>query len=365
MPVSLLHCIALSLVPGVGDVAAKKLVAYCGSPEAVFKAKKSHLLKIPGLGEITANSILNQNVFARAEKELTFIERQKIKPLFYLDDAYPKRLKHCSDSPTMLYFKGNANLNSEKIVSIVGTRNASEYGKKITQQLVSELKQHEVSVVSGLAYGIDICAHKAAVQQQLPTIAVLAHGLDRIYPPAHKSTAEKMLENGGWLTEFLSETNPDRENFPKRNRIVAGMSDAVVVVEAAITGGALITAEIANSYNRDVFAVPGKLEDAYSAGCNRLIKTNKAALLESAKDIAYLLNWDQVNKQAIAQQRLFIDLNAEEQKLVDVLKEKGNVAIDELCFHSEFTLSKVAGLLLNLEFNGVIKSLPGKVYQLY
>jgi DNA processing protein len=351
-------------VPGVGDVAAKKLIAFCGSPEAVFESKKNHLLKIPGMGEITASSIVNHSVFERAEKELKFIERNKIKPLFYLDEAYPKRLKHCADSPIMLYLKGNANLNNHKIVSIVGTRNASEYGKKITQQLIEDLKQHEVTIVSGLAYGIDICAHKAAIQQHLSTVAVLAHGLDRIYPAVHKSTADKMLENGAWLTEFMSETIPDRENFPKRNRIVAGMSDAVIVIEAALTGGALITAEIANTYNRDVFAVPGKLEDAYSAGCNRLIKTNKAALLESAKDIAYLLNWDNLTAQTKPQQSLFIELNMEEEKVVNVLKEKGNVAIDELCLHAEYPMSKVAGILLNLEFNGVIKSLPGKVYQL-
>jgi DNA processing protein len=364
MPHSLLHCIALSLIPGVGDVAAKKLVSYCGSPEGVFKTKKSHLLKIPGIGELTVNSILNHGVFDRAEKEIRFITKHKIEPLFYLDDAFPKRLRHCTDSPVMLYFKGNCDLNRDKPIGIVGTRNASEYGKKVTANLVAELAAYNASIISGMAYGIDICAHKAAVENQLPTIAVLAHGLDRLYPSNHKSTAERMLESGGLITEFMSETNPDRENFPKRNRIVAGMVDAVIVVEAGISGGALITAEIANTYNRDVFAVPGKLDDEYSAGCNRLIKTNKAALIESAKDIAYLLNWNNEPKKILQQQRLFVELNKEEEVLVQVIKEKGNIAIDDLSFLSSFPMSKVAGILLNLEFNGVVKSLPGKVYQL-
>lgn len=361
---SLLHNIALTLVPGVGDVAAKKLIAYCGSAEEVFKAKKNLLLKIPGMGEMTANSLVNQAVLSRADAELNFVLKHNIEVLFYLNDNYPKRLKHCADSPIILYFKGNANLNAEKIISIVGTRKASEYGKKNTQHLVEELSAQQVTVISGLAYGIDIYAHKAAVQHHVPTVAVLAHGLDRIYPPAHKATAEKMLEHGGLLTEFMSETNPDRENFPKRNRIVAGMADAVVVVEAAISGGALITAEIANTYNRDVFAVPGRLDDVYSEGCNRLIKTNKAALIESAKDIAYLLNWSRENQKPLAQQKLFMELNPEEEILVNVLREKGNSGIDDLMLLSEFTMSKVAGLLLTLEFNGVVKSLPGKVYQL-
>ena len=194
---SLLHAIALTLVPGIGDVAAKKLIAYCGSAEEVFKAKKNQLLKIPGMGEVTANSLLNHSVLTRAEKELKFISKYKIDALFYLDENYPKRLKHCADSPIMLYFKGKANLNAEKMISIVGTRKASDYGKKITQDLVAELSEHQVSIISGLAYGIDIYAHKAAVQNKLPTVAVLAHGLDRIYPLAHKSTAQKMLEEGG------------------------------------------------------------------------------------------------------------------------------------------------------------------------
>lgn len=361
---SLLHAIALTLIPGIGDVAAKKLIAYCGSPEEVFKAKKPHLLKIPGMGEATANALLNHSALSRAEKELEFAMKHNIEVLFYLDESYPKRLKHCNDNPIVLYFKGKANLNSEKMISIVGTRNATEYGKKITQHLVEDLREHQATIVSGLAYGIDIYAHKAALQQGLPTVAVLAHGLDRIYPPAHKVTAERMLEHGGILTEFMSETNPDRENFPKRNRIVAGMSDAVVVIEAALSGGALITADIANTYNRDVFAVPGKLGDVYSEGCNRLIKTNKAALIESAKDIAYLLNWNREAASVQVQRKLFVELNPEEEIVVEVMKQKGNIAIDDLTLLSEFPMSKVAGILLNLEFNGVVKSLPGKVYQL-
>lgn len=361
---SVLHCIALTLIPGVGDIGAKKLVAYCGSPEEIFRAKKNHLLKIPGMGVVTVNSILNQNVLKRAEQELKFIQKYKIQTYFYLDENYPKRLKHCPDSPIMLYHKGNTDFNSPHVVSVVGTRKATEYGKKITQKIIEELAVHKTTIVSGLAYGIDICAHKTALHCGIPTVAVLAHGLDRIYPLAHKPIAEKMLEQGGLLTEFMSETNPDRENFPKRNRIVAGMVDAVIVIEASITGGALITAEIANTYSRDVFAVPGRLDDTFSEGCNRLIKTNKAALIESVKDIEYLLGWTTDEKKPKPQQKLFVDLSPEEERLVNMLREKGNTAIDDLSILSEFPMSKVAGLLLNLEFNGVVKSLPGKVYQL-
>lgn len=358
------HSIALTLIPGVGDVAAKKLIAYCGSPTAVFKTKKSQLLKIPGLGEATASSILHQKVLKQAEKEVKFIEHHKIEVLYYLADNYPKRLKHCQDAPLLLYHKGTTKFNEGKMLSIVGTRNATEYGKNITRQLIEELKIHQVTIISGLAYGIDICAHKAALQHELKTVAVLAHGLDRLYPPAHKTVADKIIEKGGLLTDFISETNPDRENFPKRNRIVAGLSDATIVVEASNKGGALITAEIANSYNRDVFAVPGRLNDTFSSGCNRLIKTNKAALIESAKDIEYLLGWTAEEKVGPKQQKLFVELSSEEETIVQLLSKHGNLPVDDLTLLSELSMSKVAALLLNLEFNGLVKSLPGKVYQL-
>ncbi len=357
--------IGLSLIPGVGDVVAKKLIAYCGGAEAVFSEKKSGLLKIPGVGTSLVNAILAQKVLHRAEREIAFIQKNNIQPLFYLDEKYPKRLKYCDDGPVMLYCKGQMDLNAQRIVSIVGTRQASDYGKKICVNIVEELVTHNVLVVSGLAYGIDICAHKAALKNNLQTIGVVAHGLDRVYPSLHTSISEKMQNNGGLVTEFLSKTNPDRENFPQRNRIIAGLADAVIVVETRMRGGALITAEIANSYSRDVFAVPGRLNDPYSEGCNWFIKINKAALLQSVKDLEYLMGWETIEgKKQSRQKKMFVELNSDEKVLVDILTDDGSLAIDLLCLKSKMSTSKVASMLLNLEFSGVIKCLPGNVYQL-
>lgn len=366
MSENLKHKIALTLIPNIGDILAKRLVAYCGSPQAVFEEKKASLEKIPGIGQVYANSIANQVDFNRVEEEIRFIEKNNIAPLFYLDSNYPKRLNHCEDSPVMLYYKGNADLNNPKIISIVGTREATEYGKALCEQLVKELVEHNVLIVSGLAYGIDICAHKAAINNSLPTVCTLAHGLDRIYPAIHQQTAQKMLENGGWLTDFMSGTNPDRENFPRRNRIVAGIADATIVIESKKTGGSLITADIANSYNRDVFAFPGRINDTQSEGCNNLIKQNKAALIQSAADIVYILGWEsaKTKKNQPQQKQLFLELSHEEEVLVNALKDKISITIDELCFISKLPMSKVSALLLNLEFSGVVRSLPGKAYTL-
>ena len=360
----LLYQIGITLIPGVGDIVGKKLIAYCGSIEAVFKEKKKLLLKIPGIGKSTVNSIINQNILERAEEEIRFIEKYKIDTLFYLDDKYPYRLKQCEDSPMLLFYKGTADLNAPKIISIVGTRKASEYGKEICSSLIEGLIEQNILIVSGLAYGIDTCAHKTSLESNLKTVGVLAHGLDKVYPQLNKSLAEKMLNNGGLLTEFLSKTTPDRENFPKRNRIIAGLSDAVIVIESAIRGGALITADIANSYNRDVFAVPGRLYDKYSQGCNNLIKTNRAALVQSAEDIKYIMGWEIMKKKTKKQQRLFIKLSPEEETIVNILKEKQELGIDKISSLSKLSASKVASALLNLEFEGIIKCLPGKVYRM-
>ncbi|MCK4288313.1 MAG: DNA-processing protein DprA [Bacteroidales bacterium] len=360
----LLYQIGITLIPGVGDIVGKKLIAYCGSVEAVFKEKKKLLLKIPGIGKSTVNSIINQNILERAEEEIKFIEKYKIDTLFYLDDKYPYRLKQCEDSPMLLFYKGTADLNAPKIISIVGTRKASEYGKEICSSLIEGLVEQNILIVSGLAYGIDTCAHKTSLESNLKTVGVLAHGLDKVYPQLNKSLAEKMLNNGGLLTEFLSKTTPDRENFPKRNRIIAGLSDAVIVIESAIRGGALITADIANSYNRDVFAVPGRLYDKYSQGCNNLIKTNRAALVQSAEDIKYIMGWEITKKKSKKQQRLFIKLSPEEETIVNILKEKQELGIDKISSLSKLSASKVASALLNLEFEGIIKCLPGKVYRM-
>lgn len=360
---NLKYKIALTLIPHIGDILAKRLVAYCGSPQAVFEEKRAALEKIPGIGSTYAASVINHGAFGRAEEEIAFIEKSDITPLFYLDNNYPKRLFNCDDSPVMLYYKGNANLNADKIISIVGTRDATEYGKKMCEKLVEDLSSLNVMIVSGLAYGIDICAHKAALDNSLPTVCTLAHGLDRIYPAINKSTAEKMLENGGWLTDFTSKTAPDRENFPRRNRIVAGIADATVVIESKKSGGSLITADIANSYNRDVFAFPGRVGDTQSEGCNNLIKQNKAALIQSASDLIYLMGWEQKKLgKAVVQKELFVSLSPEEELIVGILKDKTTITIDDLCFASQLPMSKVSTLLLTLEFSGVVKSLPGKAY---
>ena len=357
--------IAITLIPGVGPVLARNLISYCGGIEAVFREKESRLVKIPEIGPITAHAIAHHDVFERAEAECLFIEQNEIAAYFYLDNDYPQRLKNCSDAPLLLYFKGKADLNKERIVAIVGTRNATDYGKTVTENLVQELSQHDVLIISGLAYGIDIYAHKACVLNNICNIGVLAHGLDRIYPGNHKGTTKKMVTNGGLLTEFPSQTNPDRENFPSRNRIVAGMSDAIIVVESAEKGGSLITADIANSYNRDVFAVPGNINQQYSRGCNELIRDNKAALINSANDLLKMMSWDTSEKNTTKKQReLFIEFTGEEKLLVDVLSDNPSIDIDTIATTTKIPLGKASALLLRLELNGIVKSLPGKQYQL-
>jgi DNA processing protein len=358
--------IALTLINGVGDILAKNLVAYCGSAEEVFKTGKSKLEKIPGIGSYVASAIQkNKEAFEKAESEIAFIEKNKISPLFFTDANYPNRLKHCSDSPILLFYKGTANLNAEKIVSVVGTRTPSLDGKILTEKLVTDLQKTGCLIVSGMAYGIDVEAHKSALHCGLETIGVMAHGLDRVYPSSHSNYAKEMITQGGLLTEFLSETNPDRENFPKRNRIVAGMCDAIVVVESKKDGGSLITTTIANSYNKDVFAFPGKPGDPLSEGCNGLIKLNKASLIENADDLIYHMNWNLNLKQKPSSQiPLSISLSEEEQQIMNAFKEKQSLHIDEICYATNFTVSQTSSYLLQLEFSNIIKSLPGKMYRL-
>jgi len=363
---TLLYNIAITCIPNIGDITAKKLIAYCGSSEQVFKEKKQILAKVPGIGEINAQNIIQNTSFALdlAEHELNFIRKNNIKPLFFLDDNYPKRLVHCEDGPVIFYTKGNTNFNQQKVISIVGTRKSTDYGIEFCEQLIKELTAHQPLIISGLAFGVDICAHKAALQNNLQTVGIVAHGLDRLYPKAHQSTANKMLQNGGLATEFKSGTNPDRENFPKRNRIVAGLSDLTIVIESSKKGGSLITAGLANDYNRDVFALPGRIHDKQSEGCNTLIKSNKAHLIQSAKDIEYIMSWEAAKKTQPRQAQLFSELSKEEKMLTNTMIGKGKMAIDNIALEAKFPMSKTASLLLELEFNGVVKSLPGKMYKL-
>lgn len=362
---SLKYQIALSLLEGVGPITAKNLVAYCGSVEAIFEDPdlKNALDKTPRAGRKILQAIKDPKLFDRVEKELAFIQRQAIKPIFYLDDDYPLRLKQGEDSPILMYLDGQVDLDAPKILSIVGTRNATEQGKKVCEKIIEELAPHNPLIVSGLAYGIDICAHRAALRNNLPTVAVVAHGLNRIYPGEHASVAREMTTNGGILTDKESSAKFVPGNFPSRNRIVAGLADATLVIESAKSGGSLITADIANSYSRDVLAVPGRAGDKYSEGCNNLIKWNKAALVTSAADIEAYLGWQKEAKSQ-DQTRLWIDLPAEQQQLVDVIKENGKAEIDALSSKTGMTVAKAASLLLEMEFSGVVRSLPGKVYTL-
>lgn len=364
---STLHQIALTFTKNIGDHLAKVLVSYCGSAEAVFEASPKKLLQIPGIGSKFIEQLNFTEALKRAEQEMVFVEKNNIKVLFYSDAAYPKRLKNCADSPALLYYNGNADLNQTRVISVVGTRNATDYGKQLCRELIEDLKAYDVIVVSGLAYGIDIAAHKESVRMDIPTVGVLAHGLDRIYPAQNRSVAEKMVHNGGLITEFPSGTIPDRENFPKRNRIIAGLTDATIVVEASVKGGALITAEIANSYNRDVFAYPGRVHDELSEGCNFLIRNNKAALLMSGADVAYILGWEKTNGDTSkkAQLVLPIDLSAHERLIFETIQQNaGQLGIDDLAFKTNLPLSQLAMNLLNLEMQGFIYSLPGKTYSL-
>lgn len=357
--------IALTLIPGIGDVLAKNLLAYCGSAEAVFKEKKSSLLKIPGIGDKVARGIVNHNTFSRAEEELRFAIDNDVQLLFITDDKYPERLKQCIDSPILLYYRGTVDLNVTRFISIVGTRQVTDYGRTFIEKFIADLVPYNVCVVSGLAYGVDILSHKHALKYNIPTIGVMAHGHDRLYPGLHTNVSKEMLLNGGLLSEFPSGTNPDRENFPKRNRIVAGISEATIVVEASKKGGALITAELANSYNRDVFAVPGRIGDVFSEGCNQLIKSNKAALIQGVNDLEYILGWtSEKQEKKVVQSQLFVDLDQNEKRLVDCLKNGEKKTSDKLSIELNWPTSRVVAQLTTLELKGVVLSMPGKVFKL-
>ncbi|MEJ7625340.1 MAG: DNA-processing protein DprA [Ferruginibacter sp.] len=361
----LLYQIALTQVPNIGDIHAKALVNLYGNASDIFKAPKKHLESIEGIGRIRMQSIKNFSGFKICEHEISFIEKYKITSLFITDEKYPRRLLNCYDSPVLLYYRGNANLNVTKIISVVGTRNSSDYGKYVCDSFIEELTNQDILIVSGLAFGIDTLAHKAALKNNISTIGVLAHGLDRIYPHQNKLLAKQMTANGGLLTEFKSETIPDRENFPKRNRIVAGLCDAILVIESGKKGGSLITAELGNSYNKDVFAVPGRVNDIKNEGCNYLIKNNKANLVTCADDILELMNWKNIKKQDRKKQReLFIELTNDEKVVTKILHECEMIGIDELYFKSKLSSSAVASALLMLEMQGIIISLPGKLYKL-
>jgi DNA processing protein len=359
----LLYQVALTFVPMVGAVTARNLISYCGSARAVFNGKKKMLCKIPGIGESVAHSIMESKALNLAEKELKFMDTHGINALFYLDKDYPTRLKPFRDSPIMLYYKGNSDLNPVRTAAIIGTRSPSIYGAHCCEALVEELQRYNVTVISGLAFGIDVLAHRKSLEMGIPTIAALGHGLDRIYPSQHRSIAARMVDAGGLLSEYPSGTIPDREHFPMRNRIIAGMSDAIVVIESGESGGSIITAKMANNYNKDVFAYPGRVNDKMSLGCLHLIKTHQANLMVNAADLAYIMGWETgADGGRLQQPTLFEVLSAPEELIVNLLKKYGSLGIDRLTFECKISHSEMAARLLELEFKGFIRSLPGKRY---
>ena len=362
----LLYQLALTQVPQVGDVQAKLMVQHLGSASAVFQAPVHVLEKIEGIGTVRAKAVKSFRDFDVAENEMRFIEKHNITPLFLTDAAYPQRLLHCYDAPTLLFYKGTADLNASKVISIVGTRTNTDYGKAFTEKLVQDLAEHHMLIVSGLAYGIDAFAHKAALKNNLPTVGVVGHGLDKVYPFAHTGLAKEMIQQGGGLlTEFFSGTKPDKHNFPLRNRVVAGLADATVVIETLVNGGSMITAKLADAYNRDVFAVPGRTIDARSAGCNYLIQHNKAIMLTDARELLTVMGWADTKKEKPKTQRtLFIEMTEEEKKIVALLQQKEAVHLDEINISSGLSSSAAAAAILNLELQNIVASLPGKMLKL-
>nr|WP_321243823.1 DNA-processing protein DprA [uncultured Psychroserpens sp.] len=361
----LTYVLALQHVPRIGDITAKKLISHCGSAEGVLKEKQSNLLKIDGIGALTIKGLSDSRHLKEAEKELQFIKDNNIKSLYFTDGDYPERLKHCIDSPILLFQAGNINLSQKRIISVIGTRKITTYGVAFCKKMIEQLAPFDPIIVSGFAYGTDITAQKAAIKHNLQTIGCLAHGLNQIYPKTHKKYMTQIEENGGFLTDFWSTDPFDRNNFLKRNRIIAGMSEATIVIESAEKGGSLVTADIANSYGKDVFAVPGRATDNQSIGCNNLIKTHQAHLLSNPLDIPYMLNWQLENNEKPAiQKQLFVELNTEEKLIYNFLKGNDKQLLDVIAKACDLPVFKVAGILLEMELKGLTRPLPGKLFEL-
>ncbi|MFT7071337.1 DNA-processing protein DprA [Patiriisocius sp. Uisw_017] len=359
------YTLALQRVPNLGDASAKKLLHKVGSAEGVFKEKQATLLKIDGIGAFKLKSLRNTSLFDEAEAEINFIDQEKLSYSYFKDNDYPEKLKHCLDGPILFFHEGTIDLEKKRILSIVGARKVTTYGTSFCQKLIEELAPLNPVIVSGFAYGVDICAHRAAMDNGLQTIGCMAHGFNQVYPKVHKKYVSKVQENGGFISEFWSSDAFDRSNFLKRNRIIAGISEATIVIESAEKGGSLITADIANSYNREVFAVPGRATDSQSVGCNNLIKTNQARVVTSAADVIYMLGWDISSARKKTQQTsLFVEMNDQEKVVFNYLKEKEKVLLDVIAIDCNLPTYKLASLLLGLEMKGVVRPLPGKLFQL-
>jgi DNA processing protein len=360
----LIALLRLQRTPNIGDINAKKLLDRCGSATAIFEEKKENLLKIDGIGTYTLQNLHDIEHLDAAYEEFNFIGKNEIAYTYFLDEDYPRNLKHCIDSPILLFKSGNIDLKGRKIISVVGTRKITSYGQAFCEEFIAEIAPLNPIIVSGFAYGVDITIQRAAAAHGLQTIGCLAHGLNQVYPKVHKKYVSQVEDNGGFLTEFWSSSNPDRENFLKRNRIIAGMSEATIVVESAEKGGSLVTADIAHSYNRDVFAVPGRTSDKFSKGCNNLIKQQKAQLLTSAAELVYLLGWqvDEQQKEPV-QKQLFVELDETEQSIYLYLQLNGKQLLDTVALECKLPIFKASATLLNMEMKGVIRPLPGKLFE--
>ncbi len=360
----LIAVLRLQNAPYIGDVTAKKLIAHCGSPEAVFDDKLHHLKKIDGIGTAKLKGLFDSEHLEAAQAEYQFILENDITCSYFMDSDYPSYLKHCIDSPILLFMRGNLDLEARKIISVVGTRNVTSYGMAFCEAFIEDIAPLNPIIVSGFAYGVDICIQKAAMKHGLQTIGCLAHGLNQIYPKVHSRYMTDVEKNGGFLSEFWSTQNPDRENFLKRNRIIAGMSEATVVVESAERGGSLVTADMAHGYDRDVFAVPGRADDKFSSGCNNLIKQQKAHMLTSAADLVYLLDWELEKEETkTVQKQLFIELDETEKSIYTYLQKEGKQLLDSIALECSLPVFKASSTLLNMEMKGVIRPLPGKLFE--
>ena len=354
---------ALRFVPGIGDQLLRALVDYFGSAEEVFRQPAGRLTRLSGIGALTARAIRSGNTRTSAEEEFRKAEQYQTRAVFYNEPGFPLRLQGIADAPAVLYIRGHLNLNRDRVLGIVGTRKATDYGRRFVDDFVRQLVPYQPVILSGLAYGIDIRAHQAALEAGLPTVAVIGSGMDRIYPWAHADTAMKMLGNGALITEQRFGAQPDAHHFPARNRIIAGLCDALVVVEASEKGGALITADIAASYNRDIFAVPGNVDLSSSAGCNKLIRNQQAQLITAAKELEFHLNWSPGTMESISDRPETGTADPLERLVMNALGNSKGLHIDELLATTALQAGTLATCLLQLELNGKIKALPGRVYR--
>lgn len=356
--------LALALVPGIGANIARALMARCGSVDEIFRLRGRELMSVPGIGTLLADRLLHSGTFRRAEEEVRFMEKERLGCRFLFDEDYPSRLAQCPDAPIVIFLRGELPEPGFKVLSVIGTRNPTARGKQLTHEMIRGLadKGHRVVIVSGLAYGIDIQAHLAALESGLKTVAVLGHGFHTLYPAIHRQIADGIALHGGLISDFFSHNLPEPKNFIRRNRIIAGLSEATLVIESGIRGGAMVTAEMANSYDRDVMAVPGRTDDLMSKGCNHLIRNNQASLVESARDIEYLLGWDQLpQKKQPPEPQLFQQLDPDELLVFGLLNGQPQ-SVDQLCRSAAIPVQRISFILLSLEFKGLIQALPGKSY---